>query len=167
MSEIWSVANESPATAVLVAIQTLCFAGFGFALSKEDIASHRLPNRLVGAWALASALIVGALALVRGDIRGFLLGILGMILLGGAYLLISFAAAGAMGMGDVKLAGVLGLNLGYYSLPALFFASALAFLLASCWVLGGVLLRKMTLKSAVPFGPFMICGAIAALLVAR
>lgn len=90
-----------------------------------------------------------------------------MLLLGGGYLLISLISAGAMGMGDVKLAGVLGLNLGYYSLPALFLATLLTFVLATFWVIGGVIVRKLTLKSAVPFGPFMVIGAFAVLLVAR
>ena len=70
-------------------------------------------------------------------------------------------------MGDVKLAAMLGLNHGYYSLSSLFLATLLTFVAATCWVFGGVAARKLTLKSAVPFGPFMILGAFAVLLMAR
>ncbi|ALG28275.1 hypothetical protein AOZ07_04210 [Glutamicibacter halophytocola] len=167
MSQIWSVAQEGPIEGVLVALQLLCFGVFGVLLSKADIASHRLPNRLVGSWLLASLALVICLGASSGGLLGILQGFLGMLLLGGGYLLISLISAGAMGMGDVKLAGVLGLNLGYYSLPALFLATLLTFVLATFWVIGGVIVRKLTLKSAVPFGPFMVIGAFAVLLVAR
>ena len=167
MSEIWNVAQESPVTAALVLLQLACFLGFGFLLAKQDMATHRLPNRLVASWLAASLVVIALLGIFRSDLHGVLMGLLGLLLLGGGYLLLTLASGGAMGMGDVKLAGVLGLNLGYYSLPSLFFATLLAFVLATLWVIGGVLARKLTLKSAVPFGPFMLIGSFIALLMAR
>lgn len=167
MSEIWSVAQESPVSAALVLLQLACFLGFGVLLAKQDMATHRLPNRLVASWQAASLAVIALLGIFRSDLHGVLMGLLGLLLLGGGYLLLTLASGGAMGMGDVKLAGVLGLNLGYYSLPSLFFATLLAFVLATLWVIGGVLARKLTLKSAVPFGPFMLIGSFIALLMAR
>ncbi len=167
MSEIWSVAQESPVSAALVLLQLACFLGFGVLLAKQDMATHRLPNRLVASWLAASLAVIALLGIFRSDLHGVLMGLLGLLLLGGGYLLLTLASGGAMGMGDVKLAGVLGLNLGYYSLPSLFFATLLAFVLATLWVIGGVLARKLTLKSAVPFGPFMLIGSFIALLMAR
>lgn len=167
MSQIWNVAQESPIAAALVVLQLAGFIGFGFLLAKEDIATHRLPNRLVASWLAVSLVVIAPLGIVRSDIHGTLMGLVGMLLLGGGYLLVSLISAGAMGMGDVKLAGVLGLNLGYYSLPNLFFATLITFVLATCWVFGGIVLRKLTLKTAVPFGPFMLIGAFVVLLVAR
>lgn len=167
MSEIWSVAQESPVSAALVLLQLACFLGFGVLLAKQDMATHRLPNRLVASWLAASLAVIALLGIFRSDLHGVLMGLLGLLLLGGGYLLLTMASGGAMGMGDVKLAGVLGLNLGYYSLPSLFFATLLAFVLATLWVIGGVLARKLTLKSAVPFGPFMLIGSFIALLMAR
>jgi leader peptidase (prepilin peptidase)/N-methyltransferase len=167
MSEIWSVAQESPVSAALVLLQLACFLGFGVLLAKQDMVTHRLPNRLVASWLAASLAVIALLGIFRSDLHGVLMGLLGLLLLGGGYLLLTLASGGAMGMGDVKLAGVLGLNLGYYSLPSLFFATLLAFVLATLWVIGGVLARKLTLKSAVPFGPFMLIGSFIALLMAR
>ncbi|MGO4296454.1 prepilin peptidase [Glutamicibacter sp. MCAF14] len=167
MSEIWSVAQESPVSAALVLLQLACFLGFGVLLAKQDMATHRLPNRLVASWLAASLAVIALLGILRSDLHGVLMGLLGLLLLGGGYLLLTLASGGAMGMGDVKLAGVLGLNLGYYSLPSLFFATLLAFVLATLWVIGGVVARKLTLKSAVPFGPFMLIGSFIALLMAR
>jgi leader peptidase (prepilin peptidase)/N-methyltransferase len=167
MSEIWSVAQESPVSAALVLLQLACFLGFGVLLAKQDMVTHRLPNRLVASWLAASLAVIALLGIFRSDLHGVLMGLLGLLLLGGGYLLLTLASGGAMGMGDVKLAGVLGLNLGYYSLPSLFFATLLAFVLATLWVIGGVVARKLTLKSAVPFGPFMLIGSFIALLMAR
>lgn len=167
MSEIWSVAQESPVSAALVLLQLACFLGFGVLLAKQDMVTHRLPNRLVASWLAASLAVIALLGIFRSDLHGVLMGLLGLLLLGGGYLLLTLASGGAMGMGDVKLAGVLGLNLGYYSLPSLFFATLLAFVFATLWVIGGVVARKLTLKSAVPFGPFMLIGSFIALLMAR
>ncbi len=102
MSEIWNVAQSGPVEVVVVALQLLCFIVFGFLLSKEDISSHRLPNRLVGYWFLASVVLILCLGASHFGLPGILQGFLGMLFLGGGYLLMSLISAGAMGMGDVK-----------------------------------------------------------------
>lgn len=71
-----------------------------------------------------------------------------------------FAYPGGMGLGDVKLALLLGAVLGISVVPAL----AVAF--ATGALLGAVLLVKMgrgARKMAIPFGPFMAAGALVAL----
>lgn len=165
--QILAAAPESWISAGLVALLLMAFAGFGYALSAKDIASHRLPNRLVGQWLAASLVLLLLLGFFQGTPQQLLQGLLGMVILGLGYLLMHLVSAGAMGMGDVKLAAVLGLNIGYFSLTGLMLATIITFVSASVFVLGGTILRKLTLKSAVPFGPFMVMGAVAALLVAR
>ena len=137
MSEIWSVAQESPVSAALVLLQLACFLGFGVLLAKQDMATHRLPNRLVASWLAASLAVIALLGIFRsGSARCAHWGCWACCCLAAADLLLTLASGGAMGMGDVKLAGVLGLNLGYYSLPSLFFETLLAFVLATLWVIG-------------------------------
>ena len=160
------MAAESSGALLLAGAVLAGFAVFGSWLSLHDALTHRLPNRLTGAWFVASFLLLAALAVVLGRAGPMVGALAGSGLLGGAYLLLSLVSGGAMGMGDVKLAAVLGLNLGFFSLPALFLASVLSFVLASAFVLAGVLARKLSLKSAVPFGPFMVLGALGALLLA-
>ncbi len=64
-----------------------------------------------------------------------------------------------MGLGDVKLAGFLGLFLSWPKiLPALF----VAFLLGAIMGLGLIGAGKKTLKSEIPFGPFLIIGGFIA-----
>ena len=70
-----------------------------------------------------------------------------------------------MGFGDVKLAGVLGLYLGYLGWPHVFAGTFAAFLLGGLWSIGLLALRRGTLKSAIPFGPFMLAGAAAAMVL--
>lgn len=61
----------------------------------------------------------------------------------------------AMGMGDVKLAGAMGLILGW---PDIALALCLSFLVGGAWASILLLLRKKKLKTMVPFGPFLVIG---------
>ena len=62
----------------------------------------------------------------------------------------------AMGMGDVKLAGALGLLFGW---PDTLVALMLSFIIGSLWGILVLARRKKTFSSAVPFGPFIALGA--------
>lgn len=64
-----------------------------------------------------------------------------------------------MGLGDVKLVFLLGLFLGW---PVIFIALFFAFFLGAALGLGLILAGKKTMKSQIPFGPFLIGGALAA-----
>jgi leader peptidase (prepilin peptidase)/N-methyltransferase len=69
-------------------------------------------------------------------------------------------------MGDVKLAGVLGLYLGWLGWNSLFVGAFAAFLLGG---IAGVVLMATglaTRKSAIPFGPYMLAGAFLAVFAA-
>jgi leader peptidase (prepilin peptidase) / N-methyltransferase len=80
---------------------------------------------------------------------------------GGFFLIVAIAYPRGMGMGDVKLAAVLGLFLGRAAAPALFVA-----FLAGTLVGAAIIARKGSRdgrKTAVPFGPFLALGGIVAL----
>ena len=82
---------------------------------------------------------------------------------GGFLLLAALAYPGGMGMGDVKLAGVMGLFLGSAVAPAIFIA-----LLAGALLGGAILVRRGVQKgrkTKVPFGPFLAFGAVTATFV--
>jgi leader peptidase (prepilin peptidase) / N-methyltransferase len=84
---------------------------------------------------------------------------------GGFLLLAALAYPGGMGMGDVKLAGVLGLFLGSAVVPAILIA-----LLAGVLVGGAIVARRGVSegrKTAVPFGPFLAFGAVVATFVGQ
>ena len=77
------------------------------------------------------------------------------------FFLAALAYPRGMGMGDVKLAGVLGLYLGRAVAPAIFIA-----LIAGVLV-GGIIIARVGAargrKTAVPFGPFLALGGVIAL----
>ncbi|HEY4499942.1 MAG TPA: prepilin peptidase [Candidatus Paceibacterota bacterium] len=72
--------------------------------------------------------------------------------------LIIFISKGrAMGMGDLKLLGALGLLFGW---PDVLFIAAFAFILGSIMSIYLIFLRKLKMKDAVPFGPFLVLAAM-------
>jgi leader peptidase (prepilin peptidase)/N-methyltransferase len=84
---------------------------------------------------------------------------------GGFLLLAALAYPGGMGMGDVKLAAVLGLLLGRAVAPAILIA-----LLSGVLVGVVVIIRKGQRegrKTAVPFGPFLALGALLSVFVGQ
>jgi leader peptidase (prepilin peptidase)/N-methyltransferase len=75
------------------------------------------------------------------------------------YFALALLWKGGMGLGDVKLAGVLGLYLGYSGWGALAVGSIGAYFLGGIFGLVLILLHKTTRKSGIPFGPWMVLGA--------
>jgi leader peptidase (prepilin peptidase) / N-methyltransferase len=123
-----------------------------------DLDHRRIPNVITGPAALAA---VAALAVLNpGALPGHLLA---GALAAGAFFVVALVAPGGMGMGDVKLAGVLGLYLGRAVAPALFIAllagSAVGVVIATR---RGVAAAR---KTKVPFGPFLALGGVAGVLV--
>jgi leader peptidase (prepilin peptidase)/N-methyltransferase len=121
-----------------------------------DLDHRIIPNKLVLVGALVAPAIVAVVApddLVEHLIAG--------VAAGGFFLLAALAYPRGMGMGDVKLAAVLGLFLGRAVGPAVFIA-----LLSGTLVGAAVIARKGARegrKTAVPFGPFLALGAVVAL----
>ncbi len=78
--------------------------------------------------------------------------ILGLILFGGIYLL---TRGKAMGLGDVKFAGALGILLGW---PDVILALLLAFLVGALTAVPLLIIGRAAMKDALPFGPFITIG---------
>jgi leader peptidase (prepilin peptidase)/N-methyltransferase len=122
-------------------------------------AEHRIiPNRLTALGAVL-AVALGVALDPPGEPGRLIAGAAA----GGALLVAALAHPGGMGMGDVKLAGVLGLFLGAAVAPALLVA-LLAGVLAGALVVArkGVPAGR---KTAVPFGPFLALGAVLAVFL--
>lgn len=135
----------------------LTFLALSIALTLIDLDVRRLPDVLV----LPAYPVLAALLAIGGDGEALWRGTVAAASLFAFFFLIAMAAPGSMGFGDVKLAGVVGGVLGYLSWGALLIGSFLGFFLGA--VVGVVLLaaKKADRKTAVPFGPFMILGALA------
>jgi leader peptidase (prepilin peptidase) / N-methyltransferase len=84
---------------------------------------------------------------------------LGWLVAGGLYGLLWFVYPPGLGFGDVRLAGVLGITLGYLGWGPLLVGLYGGFLLGG--VIGAVLRMSMVVRQRhVPFGPFMLVGAL-------
>ena len=137
----------------------LVLGSAGLALFFIDLEHHRLPDAIVlplypvtvgglalagamsGRWAIGSALIGGAIWVV---------------VIGGLWLV---TGGRGMGFGDVKLAPVLGVTLGWVGVSAAAVGLLMAFGIGA--VVGLVLMatRRAGRRTALPFGPFLLIGA--------
>ncbi|MFB9798525.1 prepilin peptidase [Arthrobacter citreus] len=153
-----------PAFWVLCAA-TAYFLVLAVRLTAVDAATHRLPNRLVLPAYPVSAVLLGAAALAAGDPGRITAMVLSCAGLWGAYFLLRFGNPSGLGFGDVKLAGVLGLYLGFAGWPYVLAGTFAAFLLGGFWGLALILSRRGTAKTAIAFGPFMLGGAALAMVL--
>jgi leader peptidase (prepilin peptidase)/N-methyltransferase len=151
---------EDPWIAVLLAP----FLAVLVTLGIIDARTKRIPNRVVYPTFLVAApyLVVARLAGGGVNLRDAAIGLLAY---GGGLLLIAFIAPKGMGMGDVKLAGLIGLVLGSLGLECVAVAAGLGILFGG---LGAIvaLLRGAGRKGSIPFGPFLVAGAIVSAFVA-
>jgi len=149
---IWAAAMMGP------------FLGLMAALSVIDVRHRIIPNRIVypalvalGAYILVVALAGGGLDAARAAI--------GMLAYGGSLLLVAIVAPAGMGMGDVKLASLIGLVLGSVGLRYVAVAAGAGILMGGVGAIAA-LLAGASRKQAIPFGPFLAAGALVAAFLA-
>ena len=143
---------------VVAAVPALYVAAVAPELTRIDLAEHRLPNRLV-----VPGLVVGLLAAAGSWITTGAFPLVPLVA-GATYggMLFLLALTGGMGMGDVKLAAVLGL-----ASPTVTIAIAsplLAFLAGGVVALVVLIVRGRGTR--IPFGPFLLLGYAGALVAA-
>ncbi|MFD3957391.1 MULTISPECIES: prepilin peptidase [Streptomyces] len=143
----------------------LLLAPVAVLLATVDRRVHRLPDPLTLPLAAATVLVLGGAALLPGHAGSWTSGLLGGAALGGFYLLLFLINPNGMGFGDVKLALALGVALGWYGWEVLFLGGFAGFLFGAAYGLGLVLLRRAGRKTGIPFGPFMIAGALTGVLL--
>ncbi|QCB95285.1 prepilin peptidase [Cellulomonas shaoxiangyii] len=140
----------------------LYLAGITVCLTLIDIDVHRLPNAIVlPSYGVGGALLALAAwnpggtadpgALLRAAVAGA-----GLFAF---YFLLAVIHPRGMGFGDVKLAGVLGLYLGWVGWSAVGVGAFAAFLLGGVFGLVLTLVGRAGRKTSVPFGPWMLVGA--------
>jgi leader peptidase (prepilin peptidase)/N-methyltransferase len=144
----------------------LYLTAIAVALAVIDFDVQRLPDAIVlPSYVVGIALLLPAGAF-GGDWWSAARGLLAMAALFGLYFALALAYPGGMGFGDVKLAGLLGLYLGWISWGSVVVATFGAFLLGSLVGISLLAARRATRRSAIPFGPFMLAGAFFALFFA-
>ena len=135
-------------------------AAFAVPLALVDLAEHRLPRRFTYPSA-AGALLLLAVARLAGDGTGSALHALyGALGLGAVFWLMAFALP--FGRGDAALGLTVGAVLGWYGFRTLFEGVFAGFLLAGLYGAGKLAARRAGRRDELPFGPFLLLGALLA-----
>ncbi len=162
---IWLVAGP---VAALLAAATVIHLGHGWnafawalvqvvlvALAAKDVEERRLPNVII--LPVAAAAIVLRVGFERSDLREVIVaGVVTFVV----FYVLAVLLRGGLGMGDVKLAAMLGFLLGSAAFPALVIGIAAGGL----WSVGLVVARKATMRSTIAYGPFLALGGAIAIL---
>jgi leader peptidase (prepilin peptidase) / N-methyltransferase len=147
-----------PATAALA-----WAAGAAVVLGAVDLDSHRLPDRVT----YPAAVVCLVAFLVDVAVLGSWGALLRALAAGAAAFAVAYAAAAVspegLGFGDVKLLGLLGLVLGWFGWGVLLAGVFLGLLTGAVVSLVLLVTRRAGWRTALPFGPPLMVGAVLAL----
>lgn len=144
----------------VIELVTFALLALGCAcLVATDIAAHRLPDAVTVP--TAGVLLLGLLARSVQTVEWHDLGraVLAGLALGAAFLLLALISPASLGLGDVKLAALLGLFLGWFGWSAVLLGVVVTFVLGGLVALGLVLTRRASGSSQLAFGPWLVAGA--------
>ena len=125
-----------------------------------DLAVYRLPDAVVAPTypLLFLALAVGAAT--GGDWSRLGRAALAAAMLLALYLVLALINPSGLGLGDVKLAGLLGAFLGWLGWQQVLLGTLAAFVCSALVALLLLATRRATRKTEFPFGPWMVAGAV-------
>ena len=155
----WRELAPNPTAGIVALIAFWWFAGSSVALTLIDLDTRRLPNAIVYPGYLVGGGLLTLACALGADWGALLRAGIGMVALAGVYGLLWLVRPGGMGLGDVKLAGVVGLHLGWLGWGPLAVGAVAAFLLGGIFGIGLLLASRAGRKTAIAFGPWMIAGA--------
>ena len=139
-------------------------AAFLVALSGIDLDTRLLPRRIVYLGTATGVVLLGAAAGVGGTGRPVVDAAIGAAVGFGALFLVHFVSPQGMGFGDVRLAGMLGLYLGFLGVAHVGVGLFAGFVLGAVVGLALMGLGRAGRRSRIPFGPFLAAGAWVAVL---
>jgi leader peptidase (prepilin peptidase) / N-methyltransferase len=139
-------------------------AAIAIALTLIDIDVHRLPDRIVLPSYPVVLVLLALASWGTDDWTAMLRAAIGGAALLLAYFLMVLAYPPGMGLGDVKLAGIIGAYLAWAGWGPFAVGAFAAFILGGIYSVGLLVTGRANRKSGVPFGPWMIAGAVLGLL---
>ncbi len=126
-----------------------------------DFEHHRVLNMMLVPAAVVAA-VLSALPWTPESLGNLVNALLGGAVGFGVFLLLAIVGRGALGMGDVKLAGVIGLMTGY---PDVLWALIIGALVGAGAAIVLLISRKATRKTAIAYAPYLAFGAFVVLWV--
>lgn len=148
---------ELPAYLYLVAV--------GVALTLIDFDMRHLPDSVILPSYLVTVVLLMPAGARAGDWHAAVRALAGMAALLMLYFALALAYPNGLDFGDVKLAGLVGLYLGWLSWTSLFLTAAGSLVIACVVGLTVVLTKHATRNLAVPIGPCLVSAAVLALFL--
>ncbi|MGV4983103.1 prepilin peptidase [Streptomyces sp. NRAIS4] len=143
----------------------LLLAPVGVLLAVVDLRVQRLPDPLTLPLAAAALALLGLVALLPEHAGHWHTALYGALALGAGYYALYRINPAGMGFGDVKLAVGMGAVLGWYGWSTVLLGTFAGFLLGALYGGALVVVRRAGRKTAISFGPFLLAGAFAGLLI--
>ena len=142
----------------------LALAFICLVLAVIDASTRLLPNRITypAFPVLLGLLLVASVGL--GDLGRLARGLAAAAAVGAFFLLLALISPRGMGLGDVKLAPTLGLAMGWLSWGTVAVGVFAGFLLGGLAGLAAIAVLGLTRKSLLPFGPWLVTGALLGVL---
>ena len=155
-------ATIGPAPLLLVLLPA---ATLGILLAAIDLRCLRLPDALVALLAAVTVLPLSLGALLTGEPARLGRAAVAALLSGAIYLIVALLPGAGLGLGDVKLATVLGFTLGFVGWPALAAGLLAPHLINGPVALTLLLTRRAKRRTALPLGPALLAGALVGLVL--
>lgn len=130
-----------------------------------DVLEYRIPTRLTNAAYPGMISTFAAISVSDHDFSGLGRAAVSAGCLIGFYLFIASSARGALGAGDVRLAGPCGLALGWMSWTTVLQGTLMAFIFGAVVVLARRVRLRVERDAPVAFGPAMLAGTFTALIL--
>lgn len=129
-------------------------------LAVVDLQHLRLPDRVLLPATTGALLLLTAASAATGGWAALGRGLLGAGALFAGLLVLAVVNPDGLGMGDVKLGVLLGLQLGYLGWPALLAGVLIGFVLQAVLALALLGAGRAGLRTDLPFGPALLGGAL-------
>ncbi len=148
-----------------VLVSLIPFVIFLSAMTVIDLRELRIPDKLTKPAAIAAVPLL-ALSLLSewGDIS-LVRALLGALAMGAFYFILFFIYPAGMGFGDVKLAPIIGAQLGFFGWIPEVRGLIAAYLIVGPVAIVLLIFGRARMKTGFPFGPFMAIGAVVALVL--
>ncbi|MET0844523.1 MAG: A24 family peptidase [Mycetocola sp.] len=140
------------------------FAAAAVVLGAVDLMEKRLPNAVLYPGMVVSVVLLAFTSVATGEWAAFLGAVCGGAGLFALYFVLAVISPSGIGMGDVKLAALVGLMLGYLGWMPLLVGGTAGFLIGGLTSVVALLSGRAGLKTSLPYGPAMLAGAFAGIL---
>jgi leader peptidase (prepilin peptidase)/N-methyltransferase len=147
-----------------LALFLMLFVGL-IPLAIIDLQQHLLPIRIVYPTLLVEVAIMVADSIATTHWRPLMIAVICGSVWFGAFFIVNFVRPDALGFGDVRLVGLLGLSVGWLGVPEVFVAFFVSNLLGLFAALLLIATNRASRSTPIPFGLFLSLGSMTAILV--